>query len=72
MKRREVGPDNDTPDSRKPVSKSGTPPEYSMGVVPASCPDAESRRADARAILAPLLAREAMKRRDGKTRRTGA
>jgi len=43
-----------------------------MDVVAISCSDAEARRADARAILAGFLAREAMKRRDGKIRRTAA
>jgi hypothetical protein len=68
----EVDPFDEIPKSRKPVSGFDTPLQYSMNVGAVSCTDAEARRADARAILAGFLAREAMKRRDAKTRRTAA
>ena len=72
MKRPEVEPFDEVPDSRKPVSRFGTPPRYSMEIVSVSCSDAEAKRGVARAILDRLLARETMKRREGEIRKRAA
>jgi len=69
---REGEPLDAASDSRKPVPKFGTPPRYSVEIVPVSCTDAEARRGVARAFLARLLARETMKRRKGEVRRKAA
>ena len=68
----EVDPFDEFPKARKRVPKYDTPLRYSVDVAAVRCPDAEARRGAARAILARLLARETMKRREGEIRKKAA
>ena len=70
--RQEAEPPGESNRSRDAVPKIDTALRYSVEIKAVSCPYAEARREAARAILARLLARGAMKIREGGTRRRAA